>query len=142
MSEAAQTSAADEQPALPIDGPQGDARDRSLNRDLRDLAAEARVLAEAEVAYQKARAVYAGGAAKGIAILLVAAFALVIFALVALVVGTLLALAPIVGEWAATAIVGGGLFVLALVCGLFAMARVSSAKTLLRDDRAADGAGR
>lgn len=90
--------------------------DRSLQNDLKDLAEVARTYAEAEAEFQKARASYAGGAIKGLALLGVGAALAVFFALVALVVGLVIALTPEIGPWGATAVVTGVLLVVAFVC--------------------------
>lgn len=102
----------DEQP--PLIAPEGeDARDRSLVDDLRQLANDGRVLLEAELAYQKSRAVVAGQGAKGIAGWLALALALVFFALMALVLGLMLVLAPLIGGLGATLVTVLGLLLAA-----------------------------
>lgn len=53
----------------------------------------------------------------------VAALVVAVFGLGALVVGLLMALTPIVTAWGATAIVAGGLFLIALALVLLAKAR-------------------
>lgn len=68
---------------------------------------------EAELAYQKSRAVVAGEGIKGIAGWGALALALVFFALMALVMGLLLALSAELGPWAALAIVFGGVLIAA-----------------------------
>ncbi|MCB2075994.1 MAG: phage holin family protein [Novosphingobium sp.] len=101
----------------------GDARERSLPEDLRELAEDARALAEAEFAYQKSRAAFAGQEAKRIAILGLLAAALVFFALMALTLGLVLALTPMLTAWGATAVVVGGLLLVAAICGILAATR-------------------
>ena len=64
----------------------------SLAGDLRELADDAQTLVEAELAYQSARAAYAWNRGRGIAIWLIVAATAAFFAVVALVVGMLLAL--------------------------------------------------
>lgn len=83
--------------------------DRSLIEDLRLLTLEARSLAEAEVAYQKSRAGVFGSGIGKIAALVAIALLLLGLALVALVVGLLLALTPLLSAWGATALVTLGL---------------------------------
>lgn len=92
-----------------------------LVADVRQLAADARALAEAELAYQTSRAKLAGAAARNMALFGVGAFVLGFFALGALTVGLLLALTPLVTAWGATAIVVGGLALAALVCVMAVM---------------------
>lgn len=82
-----------------------DARDRSLNEDLHHLANEARDYAEAEFAFQKSRASYVLGAAKSVVVLAIVAAVLVFFAVMALVVGLVFALAPLITAWGSTAVV-------------------------------------
>jgi hypothetical protein len=77
----------------------------SLRDDLRQLVADGRTLLEAELAYQKSRAVVAGQGAKGVAGWGLLALALVFFTLMALVMGLLLALEPVLGGWGAMALV-------------------------------------
>lgn len=96
---------------------------RSLSDDLRQLAERGRTLAVAETAYQKARAAYAGKQVKTISLLGVFAFLFVFFGLMALTVGLVIALAPVLTAWGATAVVAGGLFLLALLCALTAASR-------------------
>ena len=105
---AADTDAMDE-----MDKPGGIA---GLVADVRALAADAKNLAEAELAYQTSRARVAGAAARNMAIYGVAAFVLAFFALGALTVGLLLALTPLVTAWGATAIVVGVLALAAFGC--------------------------
>ena len=105
---------ADEQPPLIED----DAAERSLVADVRQLVEDGRTLLEAELTYQKSRALVAGQAARAVAGWGALALALVFFALMALVMGLVLALVPLLGALGATAIV-----VLALLglAGLSAM---------------------
>lgn len=109
-----------------------------LIADARRLADEARTLAEAELAYQKARAGFAASAAAGIAFKGLVAFVLAVFALGALVVGLLLALATVIGPWWATLVVAGGLFVLALAFALAARARWTRTLSLIAPRDASD----
>lgn len=113
----------------------GDAEDRSLREDLRQLAADARTLAEAELAYQKSRAAYAGNEAKILAILGALASALAFFSLMALVLGSVIALSPTLGPWGATAAVAGGLVFVALVCLATIRFRIARMKAVLSDEK-------
>ena len=108
-----------------------DARVTPLIDDLRRLAADAKTLAEAELAYQTSRAAVAGGAVKGIALYGALAAALVLFALLALTVGLLLALTPLVTAWGATAIVVGGLVLGVVLCVGAARRQWNRVKVLL-----------
>lgn len=93
----------------------------SLADDLRELADDAQTLIEAEMAYQSARAAYAWNRGRGIAIWLIVAATAAFFAVVAIVVGLLLALVPYVGVWGSLAIVAVGLALIAV----FALLRAS-----------------
>lgn len=97
-----------------------DPADRSLLDDLRLLAGDARTFADAELRYQKSRAQVFGGAIGKIAGLAVAALLLVSLALVGLVVGLIIALTPLITAWGATAVVVGGLVILASTAVLWA----------------------
>ncbi|EJL23230.1 phage holin family protein [Novosphingobium sp. AP12] len=98
--------------------------DLSLAQDLRQLADEARTLAQAEFAFQKSRAAFVGGETKTIALLLVVALVVVFFAVMALVVGTVIALGPVLGPWGAMAVVTVALLAIAVFSALSAKARL------------------
>ena len=108
-----------------------EARDRSLLEDLRELARDARTYAEAELAFQKSRATYAGDEVKSIAISIAAAAALVFFALMALVLGALLALTPLITAWGATALVFAVLLIGAVIFAFGARSRWRRMKSLM-----------
>jgi hypothetical protein len=110
-----------------------DPQDRSLQDDLRALADDARGLADAELTYQKARAAYAGRESARIALLGIAGGALLFFAAMALVVGSLIALTPDLGPWAATAAVCGSLLLLALLVAMVGVLRLRRMKAVLSD---------
>lgn len=97
-----------------------DPAERSLVDDLRELASDGRTLLEAEIAYQKSRAMLAGSTAKSIAGWLALALALVFFSLMALTVGAVLALVPLLGALGATVVV-----VLVLLAAAALSARVA-----------------
>ena len=111
-------------------------QDRSLEQDLRGLAEDARALAQAEFAYQKSRASYAGKQAGRIAMLLGLAAVLAFFALMALVVGTVIALGPVLGQWGAMLAVTGGLILIAAICLALALSRFTRMKRVISDDEA------
>ena len=103
-----------------------DAAERSLVEDVRQLIEDGRTLAEAELAYQKSRAAVAGDGVKGAAAYGGLAIALVLFALVALTVGLLIALTPWLTALGATAAVTLGLLLVAGLCTLTAKRRWSA----------------
>lgn len=82
------------------------------------------------------RAQIAARGVRDIALFGLIALIVAVFGLGALVVGLLLALAPLVTAWGATAIVAGGLFVVALVLALVAKAKWSRMMALLSDRNA------
>ncbi|SFG17201.1 Putative Holin-X, holin superfamily III [Novosphingobium sp. CF614] len=109
----------------------------SFADDLRLLADEAKALAQAEFAFQKSRAAYAGAESKTISLLLLVAAMFVFFALMALVTGTVIALGPVLGPWGAMACVTLGLLLLAGACALSARSRLKRMIALLSNDRGA-----
>jgi uncharacterized membrane protein YqjE len=113
-----------------------EARQRHLDDDLRALLNDGMAYASAEAELQKARAGYALGRIKGIALLGALALALVFFALVALTVGLVIALTPPLTAWGATAAVFGGLLVVAALCALLAARRWKSMTAALANPEA------
>lgn len=77
----------------------------SLMEDLDALISDGKTYLSAEVAFQKSRATFAAGRLKSTAIYGAGAFAFLHLALIALVVGLVIALTPLVGAWIATGIV-------------------------------------
>jgi hypothetical protein len=110
-----------------------DAAERSLVADVRQLAEDGRTLLEAELAYQKSRALVAGQAAKGVAGYGALALALIFFALMALVLGLVLALTPLVGALLATGLVVLGLLVFSALSGWIAIRRWERAAKQIAD---------
>ena len=100
---------------------------RSLTDDIAALFDDGKTYVEAEVQYQKTRAAFALDKGKAGAAFGAIAFALLHLALVALVVGSVIALAPAIGAWAATALVVG---VLVLAGAGFAIAAQKRFKRL------------
>lgn len=127
-----------EQPDPPLvqDTP-ADAAERSLVDDVRDLVADGRTLLEAELAYQKSRAALAGRTAKSMAGWIALALSLVFFALMALVMGLLLTLAPLIGGLGATLLVVAVLLIAAALSGWVAARRWSAMSRRLAEDDAA-----
>lgn len=98
----------DPEPADPAGEP-------SLLDDLKTLLGDGKNYVEAELAFQKSRAGHTAALARLSAVYLAVALALVHLALIALVVGLVFALSPLVGPWLATGIVVGLLLAGALV---------------------------
>ena len=93
--------------------------------DVGALVEDGKTYAEAELAYQKSRLLFASGHAKWVAIFGGLALVLVVLALVALVIGALLALVPVLGAWGATAVVVAVLVVASAILLGLAKARWS-----------------
>lgn len=128
----------DPQPEPPlVKDEASDAATRSLIDDVRQLAVDGRTLLEAELAYQKSRATLAGQTAKGMAGWIALALALVFFALMALVMGLLLALTPLIGGWLAMLAVVLGILLAAALSGLAAKRKWQAMERRLKEDEAA-----
>lgn len=119
----------------------GDAADRSLVDDLRHLIDDSKTLVEAELAYQKSRAVVAGVGIKGVVTYIALAATLIVFALVALTVGLVIGLTPWLGALGATAVVTLGLLGVAAICGWVGKSRWAAMARHLTgtSDRPKDG---
>ena len=111
-----------------------EARERSLNEDLHQLAQDARAYAEAELKFQKTRVAYAASASKSVVVYAVAALVLIFFAVMALVVGLVMALAPLITAWGSTAVVTLGLLGLAIFLLLRAKKRISIMMSIFGGD--------
>lgn len=110
------------------------ADDIPLTDEVRQLVANAREVAQAEFAYQRARAAYAGKKATAIAIFGVVAAVFVFFALMAAVVGSVIALGPIIGLWGAMAAVTAGLLAVSAVCAIMILLHVRRMKIVLSEE--------
>lgn len=92
---------------LPPDQTGGEADDRSLIEDVQTAIEDGKTYLEAELAYQRTRAAFAAERAKDAAVFAALGGALALLALVALTVGLVIALAPLLTEWGAAAAVTG-----------------------------------
>ena len=115
------------------DNDDSESRDRSLAEDLRQLIDDGRALAEAEFAWQKSRAAFAGQSAGGIALWAALAAVLVVFALMALTVGLVIALTPHLTALGAAGAVFAGLLLAALIAAAIASARWRRVKRALAE---------
>jgi hypothetical protein len=122
----------DEDPPLVRD-PASDAAERSLVDDVRALVEDGRTLLEAELTYQKSRAMVAGSAAKGVAGWGALALALVFFALMALVMGGLIGLIMLAGPLVGTIVCVLTLLLAAALSGLVAKRRWARTQALLSE---------
>lgn len=115
--------------------PADETKDESLADELRALIAAGRRMAAAEFAYQSTRARLMGRAVGWIAAAGALALALAFFVLMALVVGLLLALAPLIGAWGAMGAVVGGLLVATLSAGLVVRLNLRRLLALIRGEK-------
>lgn len=94
---------------------EGATEERSLFADIGTLIDDGRTLVQAEIAYQKTRASYAGRQGLYLLVTLVFVAVVLILALMALVLGVVLALAPVFTPWGAGVAVAGILCLLAIL---------------------------
>ena len=104
--------------------------------DIDALIADGKTYLEAEFTYQKTRAGFAANRLKWTAIYGAAAFGLLHLALIALTVGVVIALVPLVGPWTATALVVATLLLGALVFVLKLRAKIGDIRDVFEDDAA------
>ena len=102
----------------------------TLADEIRGVIAEVREAFASEIDFQKARAALAGKYAGGIAAMGALALVVSVFALMALVIGVLLGLVPILGPWGATAAVVGGLLAIAGIAVLIALGKLRKLRAL------------
>jgi uncharacterized membrane protein YqjE len=107
---------------------------------LRDLYCDGRELIDAEIDFQKARIGAAGRQVRTMAVLAIVGLVLVSCALIALVVGTMIALIPSLGAWGAMAATVAGTLVLAALCFWLAAGRVGKVTALFASEAAPDAA--
>ncbi|MXO85221.1 phage holin family protein [Altererythrobacter aurantiacus] len=107
----------------------------SLIDDAKALYEDGTAYVQAELAFQKTRAKYAANRSGQIAGYAAGLLAIVHLALIALVIGVLIALIPAVGAWAATGIVVGVLLVLAAITGFALKSKIDRLRNVLADNR-------
>ncbi len=121
-----------EDATLVAEAPQLDGQDDSVKQVLSRLYADGRAYAEAEIEKQKLRAGLVTTGVRNAAILAVLGGALAFASLIALLVGVVLTLAPLIGAgWATLAVVGGAL-VIAVILLLAAKSRIDHMKRSIR----------
>lgn len=106
---------------------------RSLLDDIGDLVGDAQTWFDAELSYQKLRAAFVGANLKQAVVLGLAAVMLIVVAVMGLTFGLILALAPLVTAWGATAIVVGTMVLVALLCGKVASKAGRAAIAAIRE---------
>ena len=111
----------------------------SLTDDVRALFEDGKTYAQAELAYQKSRGRFVADRAKSVAVFGIGALALVHLALIALVIGLIIALIPLVGPWLATGIVVLALLVGAAVLGFILKGKLADIGTAMSDGDADSG---
>lgn len=111
-----------------------DAPPSSLTDDVAALIEDGQTYLTAELAYQKARLSFASAQGKAGGVLLLAAVGMVHLALIALVVGLVIVLAPVLTPLGATLVVAVALMVAALLFGLAARKRLTALSQAFRDD--------
>lgn len=107
---------------------------------LRNLYADGRELVDAEIGFQKARIAAAGRQVRAMAALAIVGLVLISCALIALVVGTMIALIPVLGAWGAMAATVVGTLVLAALCFWLAAGRIGKVTALFASDPAPEPA--
>ena len=105
----------------------------SLADDLLALFEDGKTYAEAELAYQKSRAGYTANRLKGALALGLGAFGVLHLALIALTVGVVIALAPLVGPWIATAIVTIALIIAGIIMLMMLKSRIDDIRNAFSD---------
>ncbi|MBX7481347.1 phage holin family protein [Qipengyuania qiaonensis] len=116
--------------------PDTDGRDDqhfSLTDDVVALLEDLKTYGEAELRFQKSRAGFIGNRTKGVVAYLLAAFGVLHLALIAATVGLVLALVPVVGPWAATAIVTVALVVAGVILLLLLKGRLDDIRDAFDD---------
>lgn len=124
-------------PAEPAMGHPADGADQpkpGMIDQLRGLYADGREMIDAEIGFQKARIGAVGRQVRTMALLAIVGLILISCALIALVVGTMIALIPELGAWGAMAATVVGTLVLAGICLWLAAGRVSKVSALFASD--------
>lgn len=107
----------------------------SLTEDIAALIEDGRTYAEAEMAYQKTRISFSAEKGRKGALFGVFALFLLHLALIALVVGLLIALSPVLTPLGATALVTGVLVVVALLLALQARKHFAAISDAFKEGR-------
>lgn len=105
----------------------------SLSEDVVALFEDGKTYVAAEIAFQKTRLAFAADRGKSGILLGVSALAVLHLALIALVVGLIFALSPLITPWGATALVVGILFAAAIMLALKAKTRFENITAAFRE---------
>jgi len=114
--------------------------DESVTEELAALIDNGRTYAAAELAFQKTRAALAGRSIGIAVVCAIVAIILLHIAFLALAVGLVMALAPLVTIWGAIGIVFGGLLLLVAVLGWIALKNGQKLGRLFSSDYAEEDA--
>ncbi|WP_100258908.1 phage holin family protein [Qipengyuania seohaensis] len=106
----------------------------SLADDVLALLEDGKTYAEAEMAYQKSRAGFAANRIKGAIAFGLGAFGVLHLALIAMTVGLVIALVPLVGPWIATAIVTISLVALGILLLNLLKGRIEDIRDAFSDE--------
>lgn len=106
----------------------------SLTDDILALVEDGKTYAEAELAFQKSRASFAANRIKVAIALGAGAFGVLHLALIALSVGAVIALAPLVGAWLATAIVAFILIAAGVIMLLALKSKIDDIRNAFSED--------
>ncbi|WP_373487960.1 phage holin family protein [Blastomonas sp.] len=121
------TQPSGEAPAHPADRP-------GLVEQLRGLYDDSRALIDAELAFQRARVSYAGKQTRTMALLLFIGLTFLGCTLIALTVGTMIALMPLLGPWGAMGATVLGTILLAALCMWLAYRKVGNITAAFASD--------
>ena len=119
-----------------IDEASGSDSGPSLVDDIVDLVDDGKTYAEAEFRYQKTRIAFAADRGKSGIVFILGALAFIHLALIALVVGLVIALEPLVTIWGALAIVVGLLLLGAIALALGAKGKFEAIAGAFKGDDA------
>lgn len=122
----------------PDDGSNEPAAKPGMIAQLRGLYADGRELVDAEIGYQKARIAAAGRQVRTMALLAVVGLILLSCALIALVVGSMIALVPLLGAWGAMGATVVATVLMAVLCFWLAAGRVGKVSALFANDNTAE----
>ncbi|MCB2089738.1 MAG: phage holin family protein [Sphingomonadaceae bacterium] len=114
--------------------PPSSGAERTLSDEIVSLVEDGKTYVEAEIAYQKTRASLAAQSGKNGVIFVFAALAFLHLALIALVVGLVIALAPHVTAWGALAIVVGSLLLGVAIFAMLALKRFRRVSSVFKED--------
>lgn len=114
--------------------PEAEADKPGLVEQLHGLYADGRELIDAEIAFQKTRMAAAGRQVRAMAVLVFVGLVLIGCALIALVVGTLIALVPLIGAWGAMGATVLGSLLLAGLAFWLAVRRIGKVGALFSSD--------